>query len=165
MKKLYISIITLCLFMIGCSINDSTTTFVSNEDFLDNTQINSYLLDCEFYSEDDAEEFQDLYNFESVSYIETFYSELQTHLEELEYYSVINDIHDLDITSESGVFVIIPVYETWVFEEIILDYSYQAGLLKINILIEITNFPASTIKLLIVQIDSIYEYDLEIEFE
>ncbi len=151
--------------MLGCSFNEVTTTFVSNEEFLNNTQINSFLLDCEFNSAEDADEFLDSYDYESISFIITSYSELQIHLDDLEYYSVISNINDSNIISELGAFIIIPIFETWVFEEIILDYSFQAGTLKINILIEITNFPASTIKLLIVQIDSIYEYDLEIEFE
>ncbi len=142
-----------------------TTTFVSNEEFLNNTQINSFLLDCEFNSAEDADEFLDSYDYESISFIITSYSELQIHLDDLEYYSVISNINDSNIISELGAFIIIPIFETWVFEEVTLDYNYQAGTLNINLSLEITNFPASTIKVLILQIDSIFEYNLEIVLE
>jgi len=153
------TILMISLFiLIGCrSLNEPIT----EEEFLNDTTIEYVLYDADIMNWDAFYTEYMSNNKTTFDLIEITLNNIDTVIDEYNYIQLTDTI-DISLYSiqENSRFFLIPVFNTWTFDDIDLQYSYIDGQLVFSISPIISNFPATTLKFLFIQIDSPHIYQV-----
>ena len=170
MKIIKVLILLFVLFiLLGCVDNSDENIDnqkkPTNDEFWSNTTITDIILDADFVDIEAADNFANNYSFHNMSYV---------RVEDFHDLVTIIDSMDFTVDEEKVSFTtneceedycsyfIVPVYNTWFFDKYELDYLYLDGTISFELTTESSNFPQSTIKVLILKVDSEFPFEIDI---
>jgi hypothetical protein len=155
MKKTTIILISLFTLM-GCR---SLSGPIAEEEFLKDSSIEYVLHDADIT---DLEAFYTTYisnNVTSFDLIEVYLSSIDAIISEYDYIQMADSIDvSLFNINENSRFFLMPVFNTWFFDDVELQYSYMDGSLVFSISPSISNFPTTTLKYILIHINSPHVY-------
>lgn len=135
---------------------------ISEDDFLENTNFNKVIIDFAFKDSESHDDFSTTYDIKNIEYKIVNYSNLYDNIENYEYFEPNQELNLPFESNTNNSYVLIPLYSTWIIRDIDSTYGFDDGNLNINLMIQPSDMPTTDIKLVIIEINSQYEYNVEI---
>ena len=145
---------SLIFLLIGCQ------TVMSEDEFLNNTSFESHIIDLEFIDNESFDTFSSSYDFKNPDFNVVNYSMINNTIEDYEHFEPTQELNLPFESNSNKSYVLIPVLSTWIIQDINLGYSYSNEDLTISLSTQISNFPATSIKLVMIEIESDYDYNI-----
>lgn len=154
MKKItLLSILGLLILFTGCGPD------VSEEDFFKDATFDTKLIDVEFRDSESHDAFVSTYDDADFDVVTL--SELEDAINNHEHYRP-SEEPDLSFDQKNGTYVLIPIYRNWLIDDVDVEYGYESGRLIIRVSADLSNFPMSSIKLIVVAIESSYAFEVDV---
>jgi len=159
MKKA--TILFICLMTLtGCTILNEKIT---EEEFLNDTTIEYVLYDADIT---DWDAFNTKYVIDNLTIFDLNEVDLNDLVDTIDEFDYIRLTESIDISSysftDNSRFFVIPVFNTWYFDGVDFQYSFKDGHLVFSVHPVKSNFPTTTLKILVIHVESIHLYQATI---
>jgi hypothetical protein len=159
MKKATVLFMSL-MILTGCTIHNGKIT---EEEFLNDTTIEYVLYDADITNWDAFNTEYITNNIATFDINEVYLNDLVDTIDEYDYIQLTEFI---DVSSygfiENSRFFVIPVFNTWHFDDVDFQYSFEDGHLVFSVHPVKSNFPTTTLKILVIHVESIHSYQAAI---
>lgn len=149
----FLFILGLLILFTGCDRD------VSEEDFFKDATFDAKLIDVEFRDSESREAFVSIYDDTDFDIVAL--PELEDAINNHEHYRP-SEEPDLSFDQKNGTYVLIPIYHNWLIDDVDVEYGYDSGRLIIRVSADLSNFPMSSIKLMVVAIESSHAFEVDV---